>query len=375
MFQLLTAHSFFNLARAFIGAVLMVYLLDQQISLETILLAKALQLLVSVVANYHAGKISDRFGKKTAVLLSCVCSLIYFYLMLEPTETKVIIGEMFNGLCIAFYMGAYEAWLFEFKNKQENRFSLISRSAEVFFLSSILATIVGALYFSQALYFSLVFMGLAFTAYVITPQKQSPSVALATHLSGDLKRFFAKGNIALWFYLLFAGSMQIIYHFWAVFASRNLGFANEQLGYVLSMMFGVQWLFSWASRRMQLNQKRYGNFVALSGVLIFSLLTMSTYTLNFSLYFILFCFLLFVGFCGLCGNLYFAQSCQCFTEQHSESSMISLIDASGRIVGAIYFAIFSGIATENVPYVWGVFSLLVGGYFVICKKFTGTDRL
>ncbi|QIM63600.1 hypothetical protein A1D29_10025 [Pasteurellaceae bacterium Orientalotternb1] len=375
MYQLLTAHSFFNLARAFIGAVLMIYLLDQQIPLETILLAKSLQLLVSVVANYHAGKISDRFGKKTAVLLSCVCSLIYFYLMIDPTETKVIIGEMFNGLCIAFYMGAYEAWLFEFKNQRESRFSLISRSAEVFFLSSILATIIGALYFSQALYFSLIFMGVAIVAYAITPQKPSPSAALATHLWQDLKRFFSKGNGTLWFYLLFAGSMQIVYQFWAVFASRNLGFANEQLGYVLSLMFGMQWLFSWISRRIRLNQKRYGNFTALSGVMIFSLLTISSYTLNFSLYFTLFCFLLFVGFCGLCGNLYFAQSCQCFTEQHSESSMISLIDASGRIIGAIYFAIFSGIATENVPYVWGVFSLLVVGYFVICKKFAGTDRL
>lgn len=368
MFRLLTAHGFFNLARAFIGAVLFVYLLDSQIPLETILWAKSAQLLVSVLANYHAGKIADRFGKKTAVMLSCLFSLIYFYLMLEPTETKVIIGEMFNGLCIAFYMGAYESWAFEFKNDKESSFSLISRSAEIFFLSSIFATIVGALYFSKALYFSLAFMLLAIGAYAITPQKARRSFPASSHFLADLKYFASQANHTLWFYLLFAGAMQIIYHFWAVFFSRNLAVENEQLGYVLALMFAVQWLFSRLSRHFRLNQKQNANRWVLVAVLSFSVLTVFSYVFELSFSLIALCFLLFVGSCGLSANLFFAQSCQRFAEQDNESSMISLIDALARVIGAGCFAIFSAISLEAVPYVWLVFSGLVVCYCLFLQK-------
>lgn len=214
MFRILMSHSFFNLSRAFIGAVLIVYLLNNQISLTTIAIAKSLQLFISVIMNYPAGKISDRFGYKTVILISCLCSLIYFLLMLNPINMTVLLGEIFNGLSIAFYMGAYEAWIFEFKNEKENIFTLISRRAELFFISSIIVSIIGGLYFNQALYFILLFMILAIICYTITPQNNLSSNSIITDkikntFFTDLKLFSKKADKSLLFSLIFTGSMQI----------------------------------------------------------------------------------------------------------------------------------------------------------------------
>ncbi len=96
-------------------AVLIIYLTNHGISLSVIALAKSAQLIVSVLFNYPAGLISDRYGNKVTVLLACVAEMIYFGLMLHPSEQSVITGEMFNGLGIALYTGAYEAWIFTHK--------------------------------------------------------------------------------------------------------------------------------------------------------------------------------------------------------------------------------------------------------------------
>ncbi len=96
MYRILSAHGLFNLARAFIGAVLIIYLTNHGISLSVIALAKSAQLIVSVLFNYPAGLISDRYGNKVTVLLACVAEMIYFGLMLHPSEQSVITGEMFN---------------------------------------------------------------------------------------------------------------------------------------------------------------------------------------------------------------------------------------------------------------------------------------
>lgn len=279
MFRILMSHSFFNLSRSFIGAMIIVYLLNNQITLTTIAIAKALQLFISVIINYPAGKISDRFGYKTAIIISCLCSLIYFLLMLNPTNITVLFGEIFNGLSIAFYMGAYEAWIFEFKNKKENSFTLISRSAELFFISSIIASIIGGLYFNQALYFSILFMIFAIICYSITPRNnlltnKITNNKIKTSFLTDLKLFCQKTDRQLLFSLIFTGSMQIIYQYWAIFFAKNLNIENNKLGYILALMLSGQWLFSFLSRKFTFNLSKYAVLISLSGVFIFSLVTL-----------------------------------------------------------------------------------------------------
>ncbi|QLB20447.1 hypothetical protein A6B43_02250 [Vespertiliibacter pulmonis] len=369
MFRILISHSFFNLSRAFIGAVLIVYLLNNQITLTTIALAKSLQLFMSVVMNYPAGKISDRFGYKTAILISCLCSLIYFLLILNPTNITVLFGELFNGLSIAFYMGAYEAWIFEFKNKKENSFTLISRSAELFFISSIIASIIGGLYFNQALYFSILFMILAIICYIITPQNNPYSnrkIAniLKSAFFTDLKSFCKKADTQLLFSIIFVGSMQIIYQYWAIFFAKNLNIENNYLGYILALMLSGQWLFSFLSRKFTFNLSKYAVLISLSGVFIFSLLNLLLFlTINhynlLNKIIITLNFIIFVAFCGLTSNLFFAKSCDKFSHLNNQSSMISLIDMNSRIIGTILLTVSSLFNIEQIPFIFLIFNGII----------------
>lgn len=371
MLQLLTAHGLFNIGRAFIGVVLVVYLLQNGISLTTIALAKSLQLFASVLFNYPAGKIADKYGKKTAILCACGFALGYFLLMLSPTSEKVILGEILNGLSIAFYMGAYEAWVFEFKNDKENSFSLISRSAEILLLSSILASVIGALYFEQAIYLAFVFVSLAIPFYYQTPQKPINISADNYSFFAEIKYFLQHIDHKVVFFLLFGGAMQLIYQLWSVFFAQDMGLEKQYLGYILGAMFAGQWLFAFLSRQFKLDKKANANKWVLLGITIFAFVTLLLFFNQMPILMIAISFILFVAFCGLANNLYFSQSCDLFAKQPNESSMISLIDTSVRLIGAILLAVYALLEWHNATWVWLFFPIIIMGYgiiYSICHK-------
>lgn len=367
MYKLLTAHGFFNTSRAFIGAVLVIYLINHSISLDTIILAKALQLAVSVLFNYHAGVIADKFGKKVSIILSCIFAILYFLSMTNPTNISVIVGEMLNGLSIAFYMGAYEAWTFEFKNKKENSFSLISRSSEILFLSSILASIIGALYFYNALYLSISFMIIAIILFYRTPQKHKKTEITKISLIQTINIFSKKINAKLAFTILFIGSMQLIYQYWSVFFSENLNVDKKNLGYILAIMMISQYLVSFLSRKIKLSEFKYANIISLLSVFLFSLLTILTFKTTSNIYIILALFILFSSSSSILYNLYFSWGCSIFSNSKIESSLISLLDTSSRLIGALLLWMFSSIKTENIYLTWLFFPTLILAFLLYSK--------
>lgn len=95
MLRVLSAHGLFSLSRAFIGAVLVIYLINKGVALSVISIAKSAQLVTSIIFNYPSGLVADKYGNKLAILLACLSELIYFYLMLNPSNSNVIIGEIF----------------------------------------------------------------------------------------------------------------------------------------------------------------------------------------------------------------------------------------------------------------------------------------
>lgn len=358
MYSLLTGHTLFHIGRGFIGVILAVYLLQQGISLETIAVAKSLQLVASVLFNYPAGKIADRFGKKTAILTACFFSILYFTLMLFPSIETVIMGEIFNGLSIACYMGAYEAWIFEFKSQKENSFSLISRSTEMLLLGSIFASIVGAFYFDQAIYFALFFVFCALPFYLFTQQRKETKPLQQTFL-GEIRFFYQTLNLKAVFCLFFVGGMQLIYQLWSVFVVQDLQINKAMLGYILATMFAGQWLLMLIARKTAFSQKTYANYLMLGVV---SLLAVSVLLLSYaqqSSLFIIFCFVCFTACCGLTSNLYFSASCQLFAKIPNESSMISLLDMHIRLVGAVILGLYSQFYAQDTIIIWEFFPLLI----------------
>lgn len=365
MWQLLIGHGLFNIGRTFIGVILVVYLLQNGISVHTIAVAKALQLFASVVFNYPAGKFADKYGKKIAILCSCTFSLGYFVLMLSPSDEKVIFGEVLNGLSIAFYMGAYETWILEFKNDKENNFSLISRSAEILLFASIIASVVGAIYFHQSIYLALIFVVMAMFFYWKTPQIKRNESRLYPPFVNEVKHFFRLIDHQVVFLILFGGGMQLIYQFWSVFIAQDIGVSNHYLGYVLGLMFAGQWLCIFISRKFSLDKIPNAKPLVLANVALFAFLTFILFFYSVHFLYIVISFIVFVSLCGLANNLYFAYGCSLFTEQGNESSMVSLVDTCLRLSGAALLSLYALFGSFQSVWLWLFFPLIILSYGIM----------
>ncbi|MGF6439130.1 MFS transporter [Kosakonia sp. 1610] len=363
MYRILTAHGVYNLARAFIGAVLVIYLVNHGISLSVIALAKAAQLVVSVLFNYPAGLISDKYGNKLTILLACIAEIIYFALMLHPSEQGVIIGEMFNGLGIALYTGAYEAWIFTHKKDKEDSFSLISRSAEMLFIATIISGVIGAVFAQYSLLLSLIFMAISFTAYAFTPEKKKdiPSVSVIESKYSGLSKLFRTADMNVLNFIVIGGLMQLLYQFWPLFFKNSpIGFSQKEVGLVFAASMVAQWAFTAYARKKNFNKKRYATTVCYLGVLFSSLATLLSpiYCSEFS-YFIVILYCLFISFCTLTTNFFFSRSCNLYSNSKDESSMISLLDTGARCLGALCLALVSLLNMENISFIWLMFPVFV----------------
>ncbi|EKS6735765.1 MFS transporter [Enterobacter ludwigii] len=363
MYRILSAHGLYNLARAFIGAVLVIYLINSGISLSVIALAKSAQLLVSVLFNYPAGLISDRFGNKITILLACIAELIYFALMLHPSEQGVIVGEMFNGLGIALYTGAYEAWIFTHKKGTEDSFSLISRSAEMLFIATIISGVIGAIFSQYSLHLSLAFMTISFTAYALTPEKRKINTAEHTGISkySGVTKLVKMADRNVLNFMIIGGLMQLLYQFWPVFfKSSPVNFTQKEVGYVFAASMIAQWAFTTMARKKSFNKKSYATSACYLGVLLSSLATLLSpiYLEKFPLVTVLF-YCIFISFCTLTTNYFFSQSCNLFSNAQDESSMISLLDTGARCLGAFALAVVSLLNMENISVIWMAFPAFI----------------
>ena len=369
MFGILSSHGLFNLSRAFIGAILIIYLVNSGIDLSVIALAKSAQLIVSVIFNYPAGVLSDKYGNKITIILACLSEIIYFAFMIHPNNFNVIAGEMFNGLGIALYAGAFEAWLFKFKEESKNKedsFSLISRSYEVLFFSTILSGVIGAFYSNLSLYFSMIFMFLSLFSFAFTKTPISkvcgtmqPIPPLKNSGNGVVK-FFRNFDVNIVIYIVIAGMMQLLYQFWPVFfKGQPLFFSQKQVGVVFALSMISQWIFTNVSRKVGFNKNKKAVLFCFVGLFLSSLLTISSRYLNFNLYVIVIIYCLFISFGTLSVSYFFSVSCNIFSNDKDESSMISLLDASSRCFGALCLGFVSLFNINDAFIIWSAFPIFV----------------
>ncbi|MCF5891993.1 MFS transporter [Aeromonas veronii] len=361
MYRVLSAHGLFNLARAFIGAVLVIYLINQGIDLSVIAIAKSAQLVTSVIFNYPAGLISDRYGNKITILLACIAEIIYFSLMLNPTDTTVIVGEMFNGLGIALYVGAYEAWLFTHKKDNEDSFSLISRSSEALFIATILSGVIGAIFSQYSLFLSISFMAISFSVYAITPEKRkfdTLNESRKDNKSG-ISKLLKTADKNVINYVIIGGLIQLIYQFWPVFFKNDpIYYTPKEVGFVFAASMVAQWFFTSHARKNNFNKKRYAELFCYVGIIVTSVTTIFTpYYFTNNHFFVVISYCLFISFCTLTVNYYFSHSCDIYSGSRDESSMISLLDTSARCFGALALAIVSLVNIQNISIIWSIFPI------------------
>ncbi len=225
---LLINNALFNFSRTLPGAIIVVVILAHGVSLQAFTLAKALQLITSAIVTIPAGMVADRYGRKKALIIACLCQIMYFSLLIEPTSNKVILGEIFNGMGLAFYAGSYEAWLLHLNSKRHDyRFmNNIIRSSEMVFLSIATASIIGALISTYVFIITVICLILVTLFYYILPEEkagapENKEKPLPSHMIFvSAFRYLLVSNIGkvlLISGVVSIGMMQFIYQYWQPF--------------------------------------------------------------------------------------------------------------------------------------------------------------
>lgn len=354
MRRLLSSHCLLYLARSFISAVLVVYLVGQGISLSTISLAKATQLLVSIAFNVVGGKVSDRFGSRSCALLSCVSSILYFLLMIDPTEAKVIMGEALNGLAIALYKGAYEAWSFKLKATKEPVVFILFRSNETMFVAMMVAGVLGAFFASQALVISILVSVLACFMFALTPEpRERPAHIVAStrlHVSASLRRF------DVYLYVFAAGLTQLIYQYWPIYLMQASGhtLSQQEIGWAFGGGMCAQALVTrYVRQQNYVGKEALTKFaiglllLACGGVAVVPVLLVGKEAAVAS-------YIFFATAAGLYLGLIFGKICAHFNSTGQAAQLISWVDAMGRSAGAAFLTLMGVFHQESIGVVWAL---------------------
>jgi len=343
----------FNFARMLSGAIFIILLEAQGIPLSTISTAKGCQLLASMLLVLPSGIIADKYGGKYAIITACIFSIAYYYFLLEPTHEKVIIGEICNGVALAFYTGAFESWLFSLVS-QKNALHLhthLAQSRELSYLAIVFGGLIGTYISGHVFSTSLILMVGSLLFFLIIKQREQNSEVQAQektkHFLQAFKSLVSKriGFFLLASSFLIGGSMQLIYQFWQPFFFKfhEINGSKQSLGVIFIAFMLTQYFTSKLIRNYVL--KNVEQMIYLTGLCwaIASILLLSTILAeNYILSIVSFC--LFFGMTAVASNLLMAQLGE-MIEVRLQSTAISILDLLGKSLGVSLLFFGDGIVT------------------------------
>ena len=243
IFLLNIANFIFNFSRMLSGAVFIIILQAQGIALSTISIAKGGQLFTSMIIALPSGIIADRYGGKYAIITACTFSIAYYYCLMYPTNEKVIIGEICNGIALAFYVGAFESWLFSLTSQKDtlDLHTHLAKSREYSYLAIVLGGLVGTFMSGYIFSLSLILMTSSLIIFLMIKKgenKYSSSNPKKTkYFISTFKLLISK---RIGYFLLVAsflgGSMQLIYQFWQPFFFKfpEINGSSQYFGLIFS---------------------------------------------------------------------------------------------------------------------------------------------
>lgn len=369
MNKLLTAFYLFHSSRNFIGPVLLAYLLFLGVPLQTIAIAKAIQLVVSVIANVPAGIFANRLGNKFSVIISCIFAILYYIIIIiDPTPTNIIIAEIFNGLSIAFFAGSSDAWLLKFESKNSDSYSLISRGQEIIFATMIVAGAIGTYIFEKSFFVAIIIMITAIFAFLYSeePQKRPPKTT--SYKLDNIKPIMI-------LVITISGSMQLIFQFWPLyFQHKNIGIETQWLGAFFGTALLIQYITTKAFRKMEINKKEDIEIKILSVLIFLSIIVIygvsNAMEFNsWNKYFFTALFALFASLSSILGNIYLSQAADLHTNENTKSSYLSWLDAGARFFGATLLGVISLLNIKDIYTIWLFFPLLFIVLIIATRKY------
>ncbi|MFA6916568.1 MAG: MFS transporter [Parachlamydiales bacterium] len=347
------ANFIFNFSRMLSGAIFIIILEDQGITLSTISLAKGGQLLTSMLFVLPSGIIADKYGGKYAILTACIFSIFYYYFLIEPTHEKVIIGEICNGVALAFYTGAYESWLFSLISQKDalNLHTHLARSRELSYLAIVFGGLIGTFISGHIFSSSLILMaGSLIIFLMIKKREENNQIQIQEKTKYFISAFKNLVSKRIGFFLLTSsflvgGSMQLIYQFWQPFFFKfpDLVDSKQSLGLIFIAFMLTQYFTSKLIRKYVL--KSIEQMIYLTGLCwgIASILLLNTIlTENFISSIV--CFCLFFGMAAVASNLLMAQLGE-IVEARLQATAISILDLLGKSLGSSLLIFGDGIVT------------------------------
>lgn len=186
-------------------------------------------------------------------------------------------------------------------------------------------------------------------------------------LYSTVKIFIQKSTNQTLFVILLSGLMQLIYQFWVIFFSKELGVRDENLGYVLASMMISQYFTSFFTRRIKFNEFKYSKQILLILVSLLSSLVVLFFKMKLNFYMLFTIFILFTSSVSTLYNLYFSFGCSTFSDLKMESSLISILDALSRLIGGVLLWTVSLTNIESTQYIWILFTITPLIYYFISR--------
>jgi MFS family permease len=249
---LIFASALFAFSRMFTGAIYVHELVKHGITIQDISIAKGLQLLVTALMTLPLGIFADRYGRKKSVILACSSATVSYGLLFWPSPLTLYASEMLSGLAIAFYSGAFEAWLSSEKDEinATDLAKVFSRSAESTFLAMLVAASIGAAFPSLSFHFSFACMALTTFFFANLPERStkrpnSMTVAEVKHSLVSTLQTLKVAPALRWSAIcsvFFIGFMQLLYQFWQPYFQQNFNIGAKELGIVFCSFMLAQFL-------------------------------------------------------------------------------------------------------------------------------------
>jgi len=369
-YKLVTANALFNCGRTFIGGFIIASLMMQSISLSTVSIAKAAQLLITVLFTVQAAKFSIRFSNKCCVVLGCIFAILYFMFLTYPSNINVICGEICNGFSLAFYCGSYEAWLFSCskatdKDSSHKAFAL---SQELSYFSMALAGLVGAILSNYAITMS-IFTILIGSMIALTCDENVEHIKNKKQNSIKLSFFLNKNSLGLFTILsLSYGLMQCIYQYWQpYFKEINAELSFTYLGGIFFFFMIFQSVYSKLTRKYF---KIDSFLVSLQLLLCSLILILLSEKIISNIYLASFMFIIFMGLVSSSFNYLFSLI-NTFINDDYQSIYISYIEAISRLIGFVTLTTYSYLNFLTISWLWELlaFNFLFIAVFLLmnCK--------
>lgn len=366
-------------------AVLTVLLLKKGLSLSQILIVQSVYSFTILVSEYPSGLLADLYSKKKLFLISKVCLIVMFFLIMKGNSLIfMILAWIFYGLSTALDSGTIDAEIIntlKYKNNDSKVARFISNINRLDFISLIIGGSIGSwLYYRVGIKFYYLSICLVLICIILICKGYKSefhpdytihvnSKSIFVQIKSGIRELRESSKLRLMIYLTFVNQFFFQTHFqlWqALFLSKNI---NKTSFYLYYIIFQIISILAY-SLNFSLTKKNISIFYVISSVTMF-LGILSIQSINNILFVLSYCTLVFIFmFFDYFSNVLFSQN----VSTRNISSLTSLKSSCGRIASLTSLIISSALinifSTEFVVTMNFIFAIVASVFvlFIFLKK-------